>query len=55
MVLGVLAMVALGVGQPEGPLLEEGVDPVPQRQAEAHPLAPVADRREAVLAPAVGP
>ena len=53
--LGVLAVVALAVGEAEDPLLEDRVGAVPQRQREAQALAFVADAGEAVLAPAVGP
>ena len=45
--LDVLAVVALVAGQPEHPLLEDRVAPVPQGQAEAQPLVDVADRRRA--------
>jgi hypothetical protein len=37
------AVVALRAGQPEQPLLEEGVAPVPQREPEAEPLLDVAE------------
>ena len=52
--LDVLAVVALAVGQPEQPLLEDRVLAVPQRQREAQPLLVVGDAGEPVLAPAVG-
>src|SRR4051794_11430555 len=52
--LHVLAVVALGVGQPEQPLLEDRVVPVPQTQGETHQPLVVADAREPVLTPAVG-
>ena len=52
--LGVLAVVALAVGEPEDPLLEDRVGAVPQRERQAQPLALVADAGDAVLAPAVG-
>jgi hypothetical protein len=52
--LGVLAVVAATVGQPEDTLLKDRVRPVPQRQREAHPLTLVADPRDAVLTPPVG-
>ena len=52
--LGVLAVVALAVGEPEHALLEDRVGAVPQREREAHPLAVVADAGQPVLAPAVG-
>ena len=51
--LDVLAVVALRPGQPEEPLLEDGIGAVPQRQGEAQPAAVVADAEQAVLAPAV--
>ena len=52
--LDVLAVVALGVGQAEEPLLEDGVAAVPQRQGEAQAALAVGDAQQAVLAPAVG-
>jgi hypothetical protein len=52
--LGVLAVVALGVVEPEDPLLDDRVGAVPEREREAHPLALVADAEQPVLAPAVG-
>ena len=52
--LGVLAVVALGAGQAEDPLLEDRVAAVPEREREAERLPVVADAGEAVLAPAVG-
>ena len=52
--LGVLTVVALAVGEPEHPLLEDGVGAVPQRECQTQPLTLVADPRDAVLAPAVG-
>ena len=53
--LDVLAVVALGVGQAEQPLLQQRVTAVPQRQRKAQPLLVVADAGEAVLAPPVRP
>ena len=53
--LGVLAVVALRPGQPEQPLLEDGVAPVPQGQAQAQPLLDVAEAGQAVLTPPVRP
>ena len=53
--LHVLAVIALRVGQPEEPLLEDRVTPVPQREREAEPHPIVAEAGDAVLAPAVGP
>ena len=52
--LDVLAVVALGAGQPEHPLLEDRVAAVPQGQRQAELLADVADAGHPVLAPAVG-
>ena len=52
--LHVLAVVALAVGQPEEPLLEDRILAVPQRQAEAEALLVVGDAGDAVFAPAVG-
>ena len=52
--LHVLAVVALAVGQPEEPLLEDGILAVPQGQAEAEALLVVGDAGDAVFAPAVG-
>ena len=53
--LRVLAVVALGPGQPEDPLLEDGVSAVPQRQGQAQALLHVAQPGEPVLVPAVRP
>ena len=36
--LDVLPVIALAVGQPEQPLLENGIFAVPQREGEAEPL-----------------
>jgi len=52
--LDVLAVVPLGVGQPEQPLLEDRVVLVPQRKRQAQPLLLVADTGPSVLAPPVG-
>src|SRR5262249_33921232 len=52
--LRVLAVVALGAAKTEDPLLQDGVDAIPQAQREAESLALVADAGEAVLAPAIG-
>ncbi len=51
--LGVLAVVPLRVREPEDPLLEHPVAPVPEREREAEPLVEVADAREPLLVPAV--
>ena len=52
--LDVLAVVGLGSGQAVGPLLQDGVLAVPERQAQAQPLLDVTEAGQAVLAPAVG-
>ena len=52
--LHVLAVVALGAGQAEEPLLEDRVAAVPEGQGEAEPALAVGDAQQAVLAPAVG-
>jgi len=48
-------MVPLAVGEPEQPLLEDGVALVPQRQGEAEELLAIADPSKSVLSPSVGP
>src|SRR5690606_27694606 len=53
--LGVLAVVALRVGETEEPLLEAVVATVPQRQAEVEEAVDVTEAGQPVLAPAVGP
>src|SRR5690606_17306409 len=53
--LGVLAVVALGTGEPEDALLEDGVAPVPEREGEAERLPVVADAAQPVLVPPVDP
>ena len=53
--LDVLAVVALVAGDAEQPLLEDRVALVPEGQAQADVLKPVAEARQAVLVPAVGP
>ena len=52
--LDVLAVVALGAGEAEEPLLQDRIAPVPQREREADVLVAIADAGEAVLVPAVG-
>src|SRR6185436_12465959 len=47
--LGVLAVVALGAGQPEDALLEDGIAAVPEGEGQAQKLVDVADAAEAVL------
>jgi hypothetical protein len=51
--LDVLAVVALGVGQPEKPFLEDGIVAVPQTQRQAEPLLVIADSGQPVLAPPI--
>ncbi len=51
--LDVLAVVALFVGEPEVPLLEDRVPAVPQRDGEVEEPVHVADPRDAVLTPPV--
>jgi hypothetical protein len=53
--LRVLAVVALGVGQAEQPLLEDRVLPVPEGEREAEPALAVGDAEQPVLAPPVRP
>ncbi len=53
--LDVLAVIALRAGQPERPLLQDRVPPVPQRQGQAQPLLDVAEPGQAVLPPPVRP
>ena len=53
--LDVLAVVALRVGQPEHPLLEDRVLAVPQGQAQTQPVEDVGDAGHPVLVPAVHP
>ena len=52
--LHVLAVVALRASEPERPLLQDRVAPVPQRQGQAQPLLDVAEPGQPVLAPPVG-
>ncbi len=52
--LDVLAVVALRPAQPEQPLLQDRIDPVPERQGQVQPSELVADPEEPILAPAVG-
>ena len=53
--LGVLAVVALVAGEPEDPLLQDRVAPVPEREPEAEALLDVGEAGEPVLSPPVGP
>ena len=52
--LHVLAVVALGVGEPEHPLLQDRVAAVPHGERKAPALVVVAEPGDAVLAPAIG-
>src|SRR6516225_6640869 len=52
--LDVLAVIALAIGQPEQPLLEDRVLSVPQGKRKAQPLVVIADAGEAVLTPVIG-
>ena len=52
--LGILAVVALAVGQTEYALLENGIVAVPQRDGEAQPQVIVRYAGQAVLSPVVG-
>ncbi len=51
--LYVFAMIALTVGQPEQPLLQDWVFPVPQSQREAKLLTVVGNAAQAVFAPSI--
>src|SRR5262249_19167003 len=51
--LDVLAVVTLGAGEAEQPLLQDRVAAVPEREREAEVLPVVADAAEAVLVPAI--
>ena len=51
--LHVLAVVPLGPGEPEEPLLQDGIAPVPERQREAEPALAVGDAEQSVLTPSV--
>ena len=53
--LDILAVIALRAGQPERPLLQDRVPPVPQRQRKAQPLLDIAEPGQAVLTPPVRP
>src|SRR5262249_10192137 len=52
--LHVLAVVALAIGQPEEPFLQDRITAVPEREREAEPLLAVGDSGQPVLTPAVG-
>ena len=49
--LGILAVIALRAGQAEDPLLEDGIDAVPECERDAEQLVLVAESAETVLAP----
>jgi len=53
--LGILAVIAFGTGQPEQPLFEERVATVPESPAKAQLLPAIAQSCEPVLVPAVHP
>ena len=53
--LDILAVIPLGSGQSEGPLLQDGIGFVPQGEREAEQPAVVADSQQPVLAPSVRP
>src|SRR5262245_44705676 len=53
--LDILAMVALVVGQPEGPLFQDRVLPVPERESEAEALLIIGKACQAVFSPLVYP
>src|SRR6188474_3219099 len=53
--LDVLAVIALGTGQPEHPLLQDRIRTVPQGQAEAKVMPDIRDPGHAVLVPPVCP
>ena len=53
--LGILAVIALRIGQAKDALLQNRVAPVPQRHGKAEPALAVGDAEEPVLAPAVCP
>src|SRR5262249_44620443 len=53
--LDVLPVIPLAVGQPEQPLLQNGIATIPHGEREAQQLPVVGYARQAVLAPAIGP
>ena len=53
-VLGILTMVALRTGQSEHPLLENGIDAVPEGQPKTQVLLEVTNGRHAIFVPSVG-
>src|SRR6185312_1787285 len=50
----VLTVIAFAADQAEGPLFENRVVAVPERQGEAEQLLPVADAEQPILIPAIG-
>src|SRR3954453_5186770 len=52
--LGILAVIALGARQSEDPFLQDGVAAIPQRQRQTQPLTHIRYTGQAVLVPAVG-
>src|SRR6516164_6106654 len=52
--LDVFAVVALGIGQPKQPLLQDGVAAVPQGETETQQQPIIAKPADPVLAPAIG-
>ena len=50
----ILAVIALGIGQTEQPLLKDRVLAVRQGEGKTQPLVVIADSSEAVLAPVIG-
>ena len=52
--LGILAMVPLQRGEPEQPLLEVRIGPVPEGGGQAEELEAIGNPGDAVLTPAVG-
>jgi hypothetical protein len=52
--LDILAVVALAVGEPKEPFLNNGISPVPKGERKAELLLIVGKTRQAILAPMVG-
>src|SRR5207244_1238053 len=50
----VLAVIPLAARQPEGPLFEDRISTVPQRNGKANELAPIADAGQPIFIPPVG-
>ena len=53
--LNVFAVVAFVARQPEQPLFQDRVFPIPEGNGEAQPLFLIGNTRDAIFAPAVGP